>query len=111
MYPKLSLYIDGQFIGAEGRREQDVYNPATGEVIGKLPHATREDLVQQVKAEQRTKPVVRRAPKPDGTPVAKAAPAALDETEDGAATDAPKKRRRRRRKPGGAEGSASAGQD
>ena len=33
MYPKLSLYIDGQFIGAEGRREQDVYNPATGEVI------------------------------------------------------------------------------
>ena len=44
MYPKLSLYIDGQFIGAEGRREQDVINPATGEVIGKLPHATREDL-------------------------------------------------------------------
>ena len=44
MYPKLSLYIDDQFIGAEGRREQDVYNPATGEVIGKLPHATREDL-------------------------------------------------------------------
>mgnify|MGYP003901504235 CR=1 FL=1 len=33
MYPKLSLYIDGQFIGAEGRREQDVYNPATGKVV------------------------------------------------------------------------------
>jgi poly(A) polymerase len=78
--------------------------------------ATREDLVQQVKLEQRTKPAARRAPKPDGTPVAKdaadkAAPAVLDETEDGAATDAPKKRRRRRRKPGGAEGSAPAGQD
>ena len=40
MYPTLSLYIDGQFIGAEGRKEQDVFNPATGEVIGKLPHAT-----------------------------------------------------------------------
>jgi succinate-semialdehyde dehydrogenase/glutarate-semialdehyde dehydrogenase len=53
MYPKLSLYIDGQFIGAEGRREQDVYNPATGEVIGKLPHATREDLDRALAAAAR----------------------------------------------------------
>lgn len=53
MYPKLSLYIDGQFIGAEGRREQDVINPATGEVIGKLPHATREDLDRALAAAAR----------------------------------------------------------
>ena len=44
MYPTLSLYIDGQFLSGQGRREQDVFNPATGEVIAKLPHATTEDL-------------------------------------------------------------------
>ena len=44
MYPTLSLYIDGQFLSGQGRREQDVFNPATGEVIAKLPHATSEDL-------------------------------------------------------------------
>ncbi len=44
MYEDLSLYIDGQFIKGEGRREQDVFDPATDTVIGKLPHATTEDL-------------------------------------------------------------------
>jgi acyl-CoA reductase-like NAD-dependent aldehyde dehydrogenase len=53
MYPTLSLYIDGQFISAEGRREQDVFNPATGQVIGKLPHATRDDLDRALAAAAR----------------------------------------------------------
>jgi succinate-semialdehyde dehydrogenase/glutarate-semialdehyde dehydrogenase len=53
MYPTLSLYIDGQFIGGEGRPEQDVFNPATGEVIGKLPHATRDDLDRALAAAAR----------------------------------------------------------
>ena len=44
MYPQLSLYIDGQFLHGEGRREQDVLNPATNQVIGLLPHATQSDL-------------------------------------------------------------------
>ena len=44
MYETLSLYIDGEFIQGGGRREQDVFNPATNEVIGTLPHATRDDL-------------------------------------------------------------------
>ena len=43
-YPQLSLYIDGEFLRGGGRQEQDVLNPATNEVIGKLPHATKEDL-------------------------------------------------------------------
>lgn len=43
-YPQLGLYIDGEFVRGGGRHEQDVINPATHEVIGKLPHATREDL-------------------------------------------------------------------
>src|SRR5438128_499773 len=44
MYEDLSLYIDGQFLKGDGRREQDIINPATDEVIGKLPHATQADL-------------------------------------------------------------------
>jgi succinate-semialdehyde dehydrogenase/glutarate-semialdehyde dehydrogenase len=43
-YPQLSLYIDGAFIHGGGRKEQDILNPATNAVIGKLPHATTEDL-------------------------------------------------------------------
>jgi succinate-semialdehyde dehydrogenase/glutarate-semialdehyde dehydrogenase len=44
MYEDLSLYINGQFLKGGGRKEQDIINPATDEVIGKLPHATKEDL-------------------------------------------------------------------
>ncbi|MDP1901753.1 MAG: NAD-dependent succinate-semialdehyde dehydrogenase [Rubrivivax sp.] len=53
MYPKLSLYIDGQFKSGEGRREQDIINPATDEVIGQLPHATQADLDDALAAAQR----------------------------------------------------------
>ena len=52
-YPSLSLYIDGQFTSALGRKEQDVLNPATNQVIGKLPHATTEDLQHALNAAQR----------------------------------------------------------
>jgi succinate-semialdehyde dehydrogenase/glutarate-semialdehyde dehydrogenase len=44
MYEDLSLYIDGQFLKGDGRKEQDIINPATDEVIGKLPHASKADL-------------------------------------------------------------------
>ena len=44
MYEDLCLYINGQFLKGGGRKEQDVVNPATDEVIGKLPHASKEDL-------------------------------------------------------------------
>lgn len=52
MYEKLALYIDGEFI-TDGRPQQDVVNPANGEVIGHLPHATREDLDRALAAAQR----------------------------------------------------------
>jgi succinate-semialdehyde dehydrogenase/glutarate-semialdehyde dehydrogenase len=52
-YPQLSLYIDGEFIQGGGRREQDIINPASHEVIGKLPHATREDLDRALAAAAR----------------------------------------------------------
>jgi succinate-semialdehyde dehydrogenase/glutarate-semialdehyde dehydrogenase len=52
-YPQLSLYIDGEFISGGGRKEQDILNPATNEVIGKLPHATKEDLDRALAAAAR----------------------------------------------------------
>ena len=52
-YPQLSLYIDGEFIQAGSRKEQDILNPATHQVIGKLPHATREDLDRALAAAAR----------------------------------------------------------
>lgn len=53
MYPQPMLYIDGEFLSGGGRREQEVLNPATGEVIGRLPHATREDLERALAAAAR----------------------------------------------------------
>jgi succinate-semialdehyde dehydrogenase/glutarate-semialdehyde dehydrogenase len=53
MYETLSLYIDGEFITGGGRKEQDVTNPADGSVVGKLPHATRDDLDRALSAAQR----------------------------------------------------------
>ena len=44
MYQKLSLYINGQFVSEDGRTMQDVINPATQELLGKLPHASQADL-------------------------------------------------------------------
>lgn len=43
-YEQLALYIDGQFLAAEGRKTQSVINPATGAAFAELPHATRDDL-------------------------------------------------------------------
>ncbi len=53
MYEDLSLYIDGQFLQGEGRHEQDVFDPASGQAIGKLPHATRADLDRALAAAAR----------------------------------------------------------
>lgn len=53
MYQKLSLYIDGKFIEAEGRQTQDVINPANREVLGQLPHATEADLEAALQAADR----------------------------------------------------------
>lgn len=45
MYPELSLYINGEFIGAsDTRRFEEVVNPATRAVLGRLPHASAQDL-------------------------------------------------------------------
>ena len=52
-YEDLCLYIDGEFLKGGGRREQDVFDPATGKAFARLPHATREDLDRALAAAQR----------------------------------------------------------
>jgi len=44
MYTDLSLYIGGRFLGLDGRRYQDVRDPATLEVLARLPWASAEDV-------------------------------------------------------------------
>jgi succinate-semialdehyde dehydrogenase/glutarate-semialdehyde dehydrogenase len=52
-YPEPSLFIDGEWLGAQGRKSQPVVNPATEEVLGQLPHASVADLDRALAAAQR----------------------------------------------------------
>ncbi|MGC1774616.1 MAG: aldehyde dehydrogenase family protein, partial [Pseudolabrys sp.] len=44
MYSDLALYIDGKWLNGEGRKGEDVINPATGKILARLPHASKADL-------------------------------------------------------------------
>ena len=44
-YAPLKMLVDCSWLGAGGRPTQGVVNPATGKVIGQLPLASPEDLV------------------------------------------------------------------
>ncbi|UVO50487.1 NAD-dependent succinate-semialdehyde dehydrogenase [Sphingomonas sp. SUN019] len=50
---KLALYVDGEWLGADGRDTQDVLNPATGAAHGALPLATAADLDRALDATRR----------------------------------------------------------
>ncbi|HTU65438.1 MAG TPA: NAD-dependent succinate-semialdehyde dehydrogenase [Steroidobacteraceae bacterium] len=56
VYPAPTLYIDGQWLDAGGRRTQPVVNPATEEILAQLPHATPADLDLALAAAQRAWP-------------------------------------------------------
>jgi succinate-semialdehyde dehydrogenase / glutarate-semialdehyde dehydrogenase len=49
-YDTLSLLIDGALLSGGGRATQPVLNPATGEMLGLLPHATTQDLDRALEA-------------------------------------------------------------
>jgi succinate-semialdehyde dehydrogenase/glutarate-semialdehyde dehydrogenase len=55
-YPELALFIDGEWLGAAGRKTQPVVNPATEEVLGQLPLASAADLDRALAAAQRAWP-------------------------------------------------------
>lgn len=58
-YPELALLIDGERLGASGRRTIPVLNPATGAKLGDLPLANAADLDRALEAARRAWPVWR----------------------------------------------------
>ncbi|WP_177389399.1 aldehyde dehydrogenase family protein [uncultured Campylobacter sp.] len=48
--PSYKLFIDGEFVGAEGGVSLDVFNPATGEKISKIADASKADVDRAVAA-------------------------------------------------------------
>ena len=52
-YPDLHLLIGGEKVSGEGRDTAEVIDPATGEAIGTVPHATADDLDRALDAAQR----------------------------------------------------------
>jgi len=44
MYTELALFIDGKWLNGEGRKGEDVINPANGKTLAHLPHASSADL-------------------------------------------------------------------
>ncbi|MSO80219.1 MAG: NAD-dependent succinate-semialdehyde dehydrogenase [Alphaproteobacteria bacterium] len=53
MYPEVQLHIDGQWCAGSGGKSEPVLNPATGEAIGRVPHASRDDLDRAVAASEK----------------------------------------------------------
>ena len=53
-YPELSLFIAGEFLPAAGRETQPVINPSTGEILGRLPHASKADLDRALESAQQS---------------------------------------------------------
>ena len=43
-YPRLTLHIGGAWLDGGGREASEVLDPATGESLGLLPHATDADV-------------------------------------------------------------------
>jgi len=52
-YPDLFLLIDGEKLSEVGRVREDVINPATESVLGRLPHASTQDLTRSAEAARR----------------------------------------------------------
>jgi len=50
MYTDLALYIDGKWHDGQGRKGEDVLNPATEKPLAHLPHASKADLDQALEA-------------------------------------------------------------
>src|SRR5437588_8696258 len=50
MYTDLALYIDGKWVNGNGRKGEEVLNPATEKPLAQLPHASKADLDEAVEA-------------------------------------------------------------
>ena len=52
-HPACTLLIAGEALTGDGRDAADIFDPATGETIGSVPHATNDDLDRALEAAQR----------------------------------------------------------
>ncbi|MCB1544695.1 MAG: aldehyde dehydrogenase family protein, partial [Rhodoblastus sp.] len=52
-YPKVLLLIDGEWTAGTSGKSQDILNPATGQSIGTVPHASKADLDRALAAAQK----------------------------------------------------------
>ena len=50
MYANLELFIGGKWLNGDGRKGEDVINPATEKPLARLPHATTADLDEALEA-------------------------------------------------------------
>ena len=78
-YSEISLLIDGEWISAKDRSSSAVINPATGEVIGQVPHATTADLDRAIESTQKGFHVWRNTPAYERAKVLRKAAAILRE--------------------------------
>ena len=62
MYANLELFIDGKWHGGNGRRGEDVINPATEKPLAHLPHASQADLDAALEAAKKGFAVWRATP-------------------------------------------------
>ena len=50
MYPKVKMFIAGEWTEGSSGKSEKVLNPATGQPIGETPHASRADLDRALEA-------------------------------------------------------------
>jgi succinate-semialdehyde dehydrogenase/glutarate-semialdehyde dehydrogenase len=78
-YSEIFLLIDGEWISAKNRSSSEVINPATGEVIGQVPHASRADLERAIESTKKGFHVWRNTPAYERAKVLRKAAAILRE--------------------------------
>ncbi|HET6231261.1 MAG TPA: CoA-acylating methylmalonate-semialdehyde dehydrogenase [Longimicrobiaceae bacterium] len=55
-YPDVRNFLDGRFVDTQDLRHLDVFNPAEGQVISRVPLSSQEEVDQAVKSAQRAFP-------------------------------------------------------
>lgn len=79
----LALFIAGRWIEAEGRRTEPVINPADGALLGRLPHATADDLDLAVEAANGAFKAWRNTPAAERSAILRRAAALMRERQEG----------------------------
>jgi succinate-semialdehyde dehydrogenase / glutarate-semialdehyde dehydrogenase len=82
MYTDLALYIDGKWENGNGRKGEEVLNPATGKPLAHLPHATKADLDEALAAAKKGFAVWRATPAYDRAKIMRKAADLMRERHD-----------------------------